>query len=117
MSIFSLVILVTSLLFLYFVIRGINKNKILFEQAAMWLLLGFLMVFCALFPSIPEWFGNLLGFQLTSNFILFLAVIVLMVLLFLQTIQMSKQKEEIKDLIQEVSMVKKDVAEDGDKRD
>ena len=53
MSIFSLVMLVTALLFLYFVIRGINKNKILFDQAAMWLVLGILMVICALFPSIP----------------------------------------------------------------
>ena len=117
MSIFSLVMLVTALLFLYFVIRGINKNKILFDQAAMWLALGILMVICALFPSIPGWFSRILGFQLTSNFVLFLAVILLMVLLFFQTIQISKQKEAIKDLIQEVSMVKKDIREDGDKRD
>ena len=75
------------------------------------------MVICALFPSIPGWFSRILGFQLTSNFVLFLAVILLMVLLFFQTIQISKQKEAIKDLIQEVSMVKKDIREDGDKRD
>lgn len=111
MSVLSIVMLLTALLFLYFVVRSINKNIILFEQAAMWLILGLVMVFCALFPAVPTWFGVLLGFQLTSNFILFLAVILLMVLVFLQTLQLSKQKEETKNLIQEISILKKEQEE------
>lgn len=106
MTIFSQVMLITALLFLYFVIRNINKNIMLIDQAAMWLVLGLLMLASALFPMVPARMAHMLGFQLTSNFILFLAVILLLVLLFLQTLQISKQKEDIKNLIQEISMVK-----------
>ncbi|MBF0818576.1 DUF2304 domain-containing protein [Streptococcus acidominimus] len=115
MTIFSLVMLITALLFLYFVIRKINKNIILIDQAAMWLVLGLLMLVSALFPIIPDWLARMLGFQLTSNFILFLAIIVLMVLQFLQTLQISKQKEDIKNLIQEISMLKKGLIESENK--
>ena len=49
---------------------------------------------------------RLLGFELTSNFLLSLAIFFLLVISFLQTMTLSKQKEKMKHLVQELSILK-----------
>ena len=101
--IFNIVMIVTAIIFLYMVIRGINRNKILLENAFVWLLIGIGMLIFSIFPKVPAWLAIHLGFQVTSNFILFLAVICLLVLSF----QLSKLKNQMVHLVQEVSMNRK----------
>lgn len=74
MSVLSIVMLVASIFFLYLVIRNINKNNILFEQAFMWIVISFVMIIISIFDVIPGYFAGLLGFELTSNFLLSLAI-------------------------------------------
>ena len=108
MSVLSIVMLVASIFFLYLVIRNINKNNILFEQAFMWIVISFFMII-SVFDSIPGYFAKLLGFELTSNFLLSLTIFFLLVIGFLQTMTLSKQKEQIKHLVQELSILKSQV--------
>lgn len=68
MSVLSIVMLVASIFFLYLVIRNINKNNILFEQAFMWIVISLVMIVISIFDVIPVYFAGLLGFELTSNF-------------------------------------------------
>ena len=109
MSVLSIVMLVASIFFLYLVIRNINKNNILFEQSFMWIVISFVMIIISIFDVIPVYFAGLLGFELTSNFLLSLAIFFLLVLAFLQTMTLSKQKEQIKHLVQELSILKSHV--------
>lgn len=44
MSVLSMVMLIASIFFLYLVIRNINKNNILFEQAFMWIVISLVMI-------------------------------------------------------------------------
>ena len=53
MSILSIVMLIASVFFLYLVVRNINQNKILFEQAFMWIVISFVMII------ISKWMGHL----------------------------------------------------------
>ena len=106
MSILSIVMLVASVLFLYFVFRNINQNNILFEQAFMWIIIGFVLIIISVFDWIPVSIAKLLGFELTSNFVMSLAIFFLLVIVFLHTISISKQKEQIKQLVQELSIMK-----------
>lgn len=99
--------IVTAVVFLYVVIRGINTNKILLENAFIWLLIGIFLLVFSIFPSIPTWLSEHLGFQVTSNFLLFLAVISLLILAFLQSIQLSKLKNQMVQIVQEVSIDRK----------
>ena len=110
MSVLSIVMLVASIFFLYLVIRNINKNNILFEQAFMWIVIS-------IFDVIPGYFARLLGFELTSNFLLSLAIFFLLVIAFLQTMTLSKQKEQIKHLVQELSILKSHVEEKEEKNE
>ena len=105
--IFNIVMIVTATVFLYMVIRGINRNKILLENAFVWLLIGIGMLIFSFFPKVPTWLAIHLGFQVTSNFILFLAVICLLILSFVQSIQLSKLKNQMVHLVQEVSLNRK----------
>lgn len=109
MSVLSIVMLVASIFFLYLVIRNINKNNILFEQAFMWIVISLVMIVISVFDSIPGYFAKLLGFELTSNFLLSLTIFFMLVIGFLQTMILSKQKERIKHLVQELSILKSQV--------
>ena len=115
MSVLSIVMLVASIFFLYLVIRNINKNNILFEQAFMWIVISLVLI--AIFDVIPGYFARLLGFELTSNFLLSLAIFFLLVIAFLQTMTLSKQKEQIKHLVQELSILKSHVEEKEEKNE
>ena len=106
MSVLSIVMLIASIFFLYLVIRNINKNNILFEQAFMWIVISLVMIVISVFDSIPGYFAKLLGFELTSNFLLSLTIFFLLVIGFLQTMTLSKQ---IKHLVQELSILKSQV--------
>lgn len=117
MSVLSLVMVVVALAFLYLVIRQINKNAMLFEQAFVWLVIGCVLLVISLFNDIPIWIGRLLGFELVSNFLLVLAVFFLLVTVFMHTVTVSKQKEEVKFLVQEVSLLKKRLTELEEKDD
>lgn len=111
MSVLSLVMFIVALAFLYLVIRQINKNAMLFEQAFVWLVIGFVLLVISLFNDIPIWIGKLLGFELVSNFLLVLAVFFLLVTVFLHTVTVSKQKDQLTVLVQELSLTKKRLKE------
>ena len=117
MSVLSMVMLIASIFFLYLVIRNINKNNILFEQAFMWIVISLVMIIISIFDAIPVYFAELLGFELPSNFLLSLAIIFLLVITFLQTLTVSKQKEQIKHLVQELSILKSHVEEEEEKNE
>lgn len=102
--IFNLVMIVVALIYLYFVVRSINKNTILLENAGVWLAIGIVMLLSALDDRLPAFVSKLLGFELTSNFIIFLAIFFLLLITFKQSIQLSEQKNQIINLIQEISL-------------
>ena len=105
MSVLSIVMLVASIFFLYLVIRNINKNNILFEQAFMWIVISLVMIIISIFDAIPVYFAELL------------AIFFLLVITFLQTLTVSKQKEQIKHLVQELSILKSHVEEEEEKNE
>lgn len=102
----SAVMIACSLLFLVYVIRSINRNIFLLKNAILWLFVALVLVIFAAAPGIPEFFSKLLGFETVANFLLFFAVIVLLVMELKNTITASKQQMKIKNLIQELSILK-----------
>ena len=75
------------------------------------------MIIISIFDVIPGYFARLLGFALTSNFLLSLAIFFLLVIAFLQTLTVSKQKEQIKHLVQELSILKSHIEEKEEKNE
>lgn len=111
MPILSIVMFLTSLGFLYFIFRNINKNKILFEHAFIWIVVGFALLLFSIIESIPVWISKALGFGLVSNFLMTASIFFLLVNSFLHSLALSRQKEQIKNLVQELSIANKRITE------
>lgn len=104
----SMIMMGVSLLFLYMIFRDINKNQITLEYAKLWISVGFLMLFLSFSDELSLWVARKLGFELLSNFLLVGAVLFLIIHSFIQAKQLSKNKNQITSLIQEVSLLKKE---------
>ncbi|GEQ61364.1 DUF2304 domain-containing protein [Vagococcus lutrae] len=111
MNVLSVLVFVISFVFFVFVIRTINKNIISLQYALIWLLIGIIMMVFSIFPDLAERIAHALGFAFASNFVLFVSVMFCLVQLILTTSYISKQDDQIKKLIQEVSLLKKEMNE------
>ena len=75
-----------------------------------------IMVVFAVVPSIPEYLSQILGFETMSNFLLVMAVLFSLLQLIVFTKRFTQQSNEIKKLIQEVSILKKEFEEEKRKK-
>lgn len=109
MSAFYMILIIISLLIMFMIISKVNKNLFFVSIAIEWLFVGVLIIISAIYPPFVHWISNLLGFELTSNFILFSSIIFLSYqILNLVTIA-TQQNKKITFLIQEVSILKSEV--------
>lgn len=86
----------------------VKKNKITIKYAIIWYLSLILLILFTTFPEVLGWFTSLVGMELSSNFLFVLLIAFLFIICISLTIIVSEQKEQIRKLIQEVSMLKKD---------
>lgn len=104
---------ILALIILYAIIRMVNKHSFSVRRATPWLFVGFSLVFISVFPQVVSIVAHRAGFALTMNFLLFMAVLFLFVLEIFDTQSSTRKEEQIKKLIQEVSLLKKEI-EDKD---
>lgn len=109
MSILSMTMILFSILFFILIIKLVNNATFSLDYALVWLALAVVLVIFSLFPGVPDWLGHLFGFELTSNFLLFMAVIFCLVQLIFCAKYFTKQNNQIKILIQELSLLKKEI--------
>ncbi|SUO04158.1 membrane protein [Faecalicoccus pleomorphus] len=103
----SIVFLITSFFTFIFIILKIRKNGLNIDDSIIWIIWGILLLILSLFPQIPTYISDILGFMSTSNFIFSIFIFFLYILLFVQSIQISKLKEKQKELIQKLSLKEK----------
>lgn len=98
---------IISILFLIvLILHYVKKEKILIKYSLVWLLPCIVLLIFVLVPGFLTWTTNALGFQTASNMILTLLVGLLLVITMALTVIVSAQKEQIRLLIQEVSLLK-----------
>lgn len=111
----QLVFIIASILTFIFVIKKIQKHGLSIDDAIVWILWSILLLIISVFPQIPTWISNQLGFMSTSNFIFCAFIFFLYVMLFMQTAQISKLKEKQKELIQKLSIKEYEEKKEKDK--
>ena len=84
---------------------NIRKEKISVRYSLFWLFSTFVILLVGLFPDIILYFNNFLGFEVMSNFVIGLLISLLLLITFILTIIVTKQKNQIKILIQEISLL------------
>lgn len=98
-----------SVVIMIFIIHLIAKEKINVKYALIWLFMFMLIIICTLIPGFLSFLTKLLGFQTASNMVLSIIVSVLVIINISNTIINSEQDKKIRLLIQEISILKKEV--------
>lgn len=100
----QIVFIVASILTIIYIIRKIRKHGLNIDDSIVWIVWAIVLLIFSLFPGISDFVSAKLGFMSTSNFIFSLFIFFLYIMLFSQTIQISRLKEKQKDLIQKLSI-------------
>lgn len=110
------IIAVVFLLILLFVITMfVKKNKISVKYSLIWYFIGIILILLTIFPNLLGFVTNLLHIKVASNMIFALMLVGLFIINVSLTIIVSEQKEQIRNLIQELSLVKKSIKEKSSK--
>ena len=102
---------IASLLFGAFVVVLVNKGRLQLKYSLLWLLLCAVMVIVAIWPQPIYALSSLLGFVSPSNFIILLGLLLILAILLSLTVIVSWQSVYIRNLVQEIALLKKDMGE------
>lgn len=102
------IFLVVVFLFIY-LIHLLKKDKIPVKYSIIWFFSGLVLLVVAIFPNFMGYIAKMLGFKILSNMLLFLLVGLLIMITMSLTMIVSTQKKQIKNLVQEISLLKSEV--------
>ena len=102
----QLVALIFILLLFILVTYYVKKNKISVKYSIVWYLCMAILALFTIFPNILGYVTSLVGIEVSSNFIFAFMIGVLFIITLSLTIIVSEQQEKIKQLVQEISILK-----------
>lgn len=116
MSVYLRVIMIISaVLLLVFMIRRIRQSRLKIQYSIFWIAFSSILVCMGVFPKLFYFLSELLGFQAPINMIYIVIIFVLIVKLFLLSIQISYLENKVDSLVQWIAIDKKlDEEEDRD---
>ncbi len=99
--------LIAAIVLFFLILSSLRKNRMSVRNSIVWLLLPVVFMLIALLLEPLSSLAHSLGFEIFSNFIFVIVIGSLILVCFYLTIAVSKQQDQIKKLIQEVSLLKK----------
>lgn len=105
-----IVMMVLILLTIIFV-RKIQKRKLDLKYTLSWFFLILLFIVLDFFPGIIKWISNLIGIKVPSNLLFFVGICVCLIVIYTQTVAISKLTDEIRILSQKMGILDKKVEE------
>lgn len=88
------------------ILKYISRNKLPIKYSLIWLTTSILIFIVGAFPNFIGLFTEFIGFETTSNFVIGIILILLLMITLILTMIVSNQKRQIELLIQETSMLK-----------
>lgn len=90
------------------VIYLVTKGKIFIKYSFVWLLPCLILLIFTIVPGLLEWTTKILGFQISSNMIFAMLSALLLIITLALTVIVSNQKNQIRLLVQEISILKEE---------
>ena len=100
-------LIIFSIIWIIVILKCVKENKISIKYSLIWFLMAIVLLFVGLFPNFMEDLTDFFGFLAISNLVIGIILTLLLLITLILTIIVTKQKEQIKTLIQEVSIMKK----------
>jgi hypothetical protein len=105
----QLLLLLFSLFFLFFVISMIRKYKLDLKYALLWVLVNIFFIFISIAPQIIAILSSIIGIEVPSNAVFLIGIIFLYLIVFSLTVALSRTSFKLKELIQEVGILKNQI--------
>lgn len=102
----KVLLVVGAILIIIILINMIKKYKLELKYAILWMALGIVLIPLALFPKLSYGISKLIGIETPVNTIFLLSFICTLSIIFSLTIAISNQSTRIKDLSQELAILK-----------
>lgn len=109
--------IVFSIIFIIFILNLVRKNKLDEKYSIMWLFLAGITLIVSIFSSIIETISEWFDVYYPPTLLLLFAVIIMMAYIVHITLVITKQNKMIIKLTQELAILKKDIQENGGKKD
>ncbi|MDD3337944.1 MAG: DUF2304 domain-containing protein [Lachnospiraceae bacterium] len=115
---YRIVLLIVSVLTMWFTLHKIRQSKIKIEYSLFWIILSVMLVILSLFPQIASFVSEIIGFQSPVNFIFPFIIFLLLIKLFYNSLLLSMFEKKIEGLAQESSILEERVRKlEEEKRD
>lgn len=106
-----IIAVILSVLFFIYVIQLIKKDKAEIRHMLKWFILGLIILFGSLFPRTGSHIAHFLGINTLTSLALFILVGLLLIISLKYQMSLISAEKQIKNLVQELSLVKKRVKE------
>jgi hypothetical protein len=106
------VLILVSLLAFIYIVGKIRNSKMQIEYTLFWIILSIMMMVMAIFPQILYWLTGKLGFMSTSNLVYLIIIGILLLKVFMMTIEVSALEQKVQNLVQELALNEKQHKED-----
>ena len=108
---------IISLIFSVMVVLKVKKKRFFEKDSFLWLIGSATMMILALFPSLVSQMSVIVGIEYAPSLLFLVAIIFTMYLLFIQSENVSKLKEETKELGQRIVILEKMLEEEKKNRE
>jgi hypothetical protein len=96
----------SSLLLCFFVFFLIYKGKLKEQYAILWLILSFTVLFFSIFTNLLDSLAGVLGVDYVPSLLFLFAFLIMFLILIQMSVVMSGLKDNIRDLTQEIGVLK-----------
>jgi len=104
-----ILLIVFGAIMIFITLNLIRKRKLSIKYSLIWFLSGLLIILVGAIPKQIGFLVNYIGFSATSSFVIGVFLTLLLVISLILTLIVTKQKSKIDLLIQEVSLLKKEI--------
>ena len=99
-----ILLMLVSLFTVWYAMRKIRKSQMQIQDTVFWIGFFGLVLALAVFPGLGIWLAYLLGFYSPINFVFLFIIFVLLIKIFIQSIQISQLDKKIKSLSQRMAL-------------
>ncbi len=109
-------LIIASVLFFLFIVNMVRTKRLELKYALTWLLTSASFVFLSVFPETMFFVARLLHIETPVNALFLIVIFLLLLMIFALTVAVSRQALRIKNLIQEIGLLKEEISrQDGNK--
>lgn len=106
-------LIIVSVITLLYMMRKIRHSKLQIEYSLFWIMFAVMLIIISIFPQIIYALAALFGIESPANLVFVFIIFILLLKLFMMTIELSQLEYKLRDLIQQVAI--RDKERDDDK--